>query len=167
MPQLSYFYGTGNGHTAIHLLQHPQLRQARWCSSYADQAGHRKLPGTIWTKLHHIAAVWLHAGSALQCFGHLQRSCHCCTEFSRDFNVIFLREASQTNMSIVLTNRNFELLPLNNHSTQFPCLKALIGNYAVPILEDKQVWGTSDNTKTAYLDTLVSTSLSLNAVSIK
>ena len=35
-------------------------------------------------------------------------------------------------------------------------LQALIGNYAVPILEDKQVWGTSDDTKTAYLDSLVS-----------
>jgi hypothetical protein len=35
-------------------------------------------------------------------------------------------------------------------------LQALIGNYAVPILEEKQVWGTTDNTKTAYLDSLVS-----------
>ena len=35
-------------------------------------------------------------------------------------------------------------------------VQALIGNYAVPILEDKQVWGTSDETKTAYLDSLVS-----------
>jgi len=32
-------------------------------------------------------------------------------------------------------------------------MQAIIGNYAVPILEDKQVWGTSDQTKTAYLDT--------------
>ena len=31
-------------------------------------------------------------------------------------------------------------------------VQAIIGNYAVPILEDKQVWGTSDDTKTAYLD---------------
>lgn len=31
-------------------------------------------------------------------------------------------------------------------------LQAIIGNYAVPILEDKQVWGTSDDTCTAYLD---------------
>ena len=31
-------------------------------------------------------------------------------------------------------------------------MQALIGNYAVPILEDKQVWGTSDETRTAYLD---------------
>lgn len=36
-----------------------------------------------------------------------------------------------------------------------PLLQALVGNYAVPILEDKQVWGTTDNTKTAYLDSLV------------
>ena len=31
-------------------------------------------------------------------------------------------------------------------------LQAIIGNYAVPILEEKQVWGTSDQTRTAYLD---------------
>lgn len=31
-------------------------------------------------------------------------------------------------------------------------MQAIIGNYAVPILEDKQVWGTSDDTRTAYLD---------------
>lgn len=33
-----------------------------------------------------------------------------------------------------------------------PHVQAIIGNYAVPILEDKQVWGTSDDTRTAYLD---------------
>ena len=32
--------------------------------------------------------------------------------------------------------------------------QSIIGNYAVPILEENQVWGTSDTTKTAYLDTL-------------
>lgn len=31
--------------------------------------------------------------------------------------------------------------------------QALIGNYAVPILEDKPVWGTDDETRTAYMDT--------------
>ena len=31
-------------------------------------------------------------------------------------------------------------------------LQAIIGNYAVPILEEKQVWGTNDQTRTAYLD---------------
>ena len=34
-------------------------------------------------------------------------------------------------------------------------MQALIGNYAVPILDEKQVWGTSDETKTAYLDSMV------------
>jgi hypothetical protein len=34
-------------------------------------------------------------------------------------------------------------------------VQAIIGNYAVPILEEKQVWGTSDETKTAYLDSQV------------
>jgi len=33
-------------------------------------------------------------------------------------------------------------------------MQAIIGNYAVPILEEKPVWGTSDSTKTAYLDTM-------------
>jgi hypothetical protein len=33
-----------------------------------------------------------------------------------------------------------------------PPPKAVIGNYAVPILEDKTVWGTNDETRTAYLD---------------
>jgi hypothetical protein len=32
-------------------------------------------------------------------------------------------------------------------------LQAIIGNYAVPILEEKPVWGTTDLTRTAYLDT--------------
>eukprot|EP00891_Asterochloris_glomerata_P005198 jgi/Astpho2/5198/Aster-04778 len=32
-------------------------------------------------------------------------------------------------------------------------MQAIIGNYAVPILEEKQVWGTTDETRTAYLDT--------------
>ena len=34
-------------------------------------------------------------------------------------------------------------------------MQALIGNYAVPILDEKQVWGTTDETKTAYLDSMV------------
>uniref|UniRef100_A0A061QYA3 Nad-binding protein n=1 Tax=Tetraselmis sp. GSL018 TaxID=582737 RepID=A0A061QYA3_9CHLO len=31
-------------------------------------------------------------------------------------------------------------------------MQAVIGNYAVPVLEEQTVWGTSDSTKTAYLD---------------
>jgi len=31
-------------------------------------------------------------------------------------------------------------------------MQAVIGNYAIPILEEQTVWGTSDETKTAYLD---------------
>lgn len=34
-------------------------------------------------------------------------------------------------------------------------VQAVIGNYAVPILEDKQVWGTNDDSRTAYMDTQV------------
>jgi hypothetical protein len=36
--------------------------------------------------------------------------------------------------------------------------QAVIGNYAVPILEDKKVWGTNDDSRTAYMDTQVRTS---------
>lgn len=32
-------------------------------------------------------------------------------------------------------------------------MQAIIGNYAVPILEERKVWGTTDETRTAYLDT--------------
>lgn len=32
-------------------------------------------------------------------------------------------------------------------------VQAIIGNYAVPILEEKPVWGTTDETRTAYMDT--------------
>lgn len=32
-------------------------------------------------------------------------------------------------------------------------MQAIIGNYAVPILEEKAVWGTTDQTRTAYMDT--------------
>jgi len=31
-------------------------------------------------------------------------------------------------------------------------MQAVIGNYAVPVLEEQTVWGTSDTTRTAYLD---------------
>lgn len=31
--------------------------------------------------------------------------------------------------------------------------QAVIGNYAVPILEDRSVWGTNDDSRTAYMDT--------------
>lgn len=34
-------------------------------------------------------------------------------------------------------------------------VQAVIGNYAVPILEDKSVWGTNDDSRTAYMDTQV------------
>ena len=40
-------------------------------------------------------------------------------------------------------------------SSSSPCVQAIIGNYAVPILEEKPVWGTTDQTRTAYLDTQV------------
>ena len=32
-------------------------------------------------------------------------------------------------------------------------MQSLIGNYAVPVLEERDVWGTDDQTRTAYMDT--------------
>lgn len=32
-------------------------------------------------------------------------------------------------------------------------MQAIIGNYAVPVLEEQPVWGTSDKSRTAYMDT--------------
>lgn len=43
-------------------------------------------------------------------------------------------------------------------------MQAIIGNYAVPILEDRQVWGTSDQTQTAYLDSQVNSGTNMVAV---
>lgn len=44
------------------------------------------------------------------------------------------------------------MLLLDEEEQWLAHVQAIIGNYAVPILEDKQVWGTSDDTRTAYLD---------------
>lgn len=43
-------------------------------------------------------------------------------------------------------------------------MQAIIGNYAVPILEERQVWGTTDATKTAYIDTQDAARLTLAAL---
>jgi uncharacterized protein YbjT (DUF2867 family) len=43
-------------------------------------------------------------------------------------------------------------------------MQAVIGNYAVPILEDRTVWGTNDETRTAYLDSLDAARLTMAAL---
>lgn len=43
-------------------------------------------------------------------------------------------------------------------------MQALIGAYAVPILEDRTVWGTNDNSRTAYLDTLDIAKMTMAAI---
>merc|ERR1712093_181424 len=32
-------------------------------------------------------------------------------------------------------------------------MQAIIGNYAIPILEERSVWGSDDESRTAYMDT--------------
>jgi hypothetical protein len=43
-------------------------------------------------------------------------------------------------------------------------MQAIIGNCAVPILEEKTVWGTNDKTRTAYIDTQDVARLTLKAL---
>mmetsp|Transcript_22474 Transcript_22474/g.58611 ORF Transcript_22474/g.58611 Transcript_22474/m.58611 type:complete len:400 (-) Transcript_22474:50-1249(-) len=43
-------------------------------------------------------------------------------------------------------------------------MQAVIGNYAVPVLEEQSVWGTSDKTKTAYLDAVDAAKMTLAAL---
>ncbi len=52
----------------------------------------------------------------------------------------------------------------HSHAYTHPITQAIIGNYAVPILEERSVWGTNDTTKTAYLDTQDAARLTLAAL---
>lgn len=53
-----------------------------------------------------------------------------------------------------------------NYTTFRLCgfMQAIIGNYAVPILEERPVWGTTDRTKTAYIDTQDAAKMTLAAL---
>jgi uncharacterized protein YbjT (DUF2867 family) len=57
-------------------------------------------------------------------------------------------------MNIKATTEKFLASSGLNYTVFRPCgfMQAIIGNYAVPILEEKAVWGTTDETKTAYMD---------------
>merc|ERR1719473_2488776 len=69
-------------------------------------------------------------------------------------------------MSIKTCTENF-LENTNLNFTVFrlcPFMQATIGNYAVPILEDQSVWGTDDNSRSAYMDTQDIASLTLAAL---
>lgn len=46
-------------------------------------------------------------------------------------------------------------------------LQGLIGQYAVPILEEKSVWGTDAPTRVAYMDTQVSKLLEIHGSNSK
>merc|ERR1711869_100233 len=53
-----------------------------------------------------------------------------------------------------------------NYTTFRLCgfMQAIIGNYALPILEERPVWGTTDMTRTAYIDSGDAARLALAAV---
>lgn len=73
-----------------------------------------------------------------------------------------------TYMSLKLTNAHPGTNRVHIHqygiSSDLAPLQAIIGNYAVPILEDRQVWGTTDDTRTAYLDTQDVARMALSAL---
>merc|ERR1719235_1200858 len=43
-------------------------------------------------------------------------------------------------------------------------MQAIIGNCAIPILEERSVWGTDDQTRTAYIDTQDAAKMTLRAL---
>jgi len=45
-------------------------------------------------------------------------------------------------------------------------MQGLIGQYAVPILEEKSVWGTDAPTRVAYMDTQVSNQMKMYSISL-
>ena len=64
-------------------------------------------------------------------------------------DVPLMQIKARTEEFLAASGLNFTILRLCGF------MQAIIGNYAVPILEEKQVWGTSDATRTAYLDSQV------------
>ena len=69
-------------------------------------------------------------------------------------DVPLMQIKARTEEFLAASGLNFTILRLCGF------MQAIIGNYAVPILEEKQVWGTSDATRTAYLDSQVQPRLS-------
>ncbi len=60
--------------------------------------------------------------------------------------------ASRTGKRALAPNLAACLTRLPDFHLVVPTVQAVIGNYAVPILEERSVWGTNDETRTAYLD---------------
>jgi len=58
-------------------------------------------------------------------------------------------------MSIKASTENFIKSTTMEYTILRLCgfMQAIIGNYAIPILEERSVWGTEDETRTAYMDT--------------
>ena len=61
-------------------------------------------------------------------------------------NVPLMQIKNMTEKYLAESGLNFTVLRMCGF------MQAVIGNYAVPVLEEQTVWGTKDDTKTAYLD---------------
>jgi len=57
-------------------------------------------------------------------------------------------------------------LLFNPEYTMPMAMQGLIGQYAVPILEEKSVWGTDAPTRVAYMDTQVSNQMKMYSISL-
>lgn len=92
---------------------------------------------------HQVRTVQGHA-----CAAHTQRRPHACQQ-----TVV---TATATRLPLGKSHPVHTALQTDAQmSLLLDCWQAVIGNYAVPILEDKPVWGTTDETRTAYLDSQV------------
>jgi hypothetical protein len=117
----------GDGHPAVYLLLDSQLRAAPRSATHAHQELHGGLSAAKRPQLHHLSPLRFHAGKQAH-----RQAVDVLTQHLQREKYFRLRTIREVGRSI---------------------LQAIIGNYAVPILEEKQVWGTNDQTRTAYLDT--------------
>mmetsp|Transcript_13424 Transcript_13424/g.38115 ORF Transcript_13424/g.38115 Transcript_13424/m.38115 type:complete len:404 (-) Transcript_13424:72-1283(-) len=82
-------------------------------------------------------------------------SIHDCEKYP---NVPLMNIKSCTEQYLAESGLNYTILRMCGF------MQAVIGNYAVPVLEEQTVWGTSDQTKTAYLDAVDCASMVLAAL---
>ena len=85
--------------------------------------------------------------------GFMQVRCSACDRDLAGSSAVGLQARVTRELPAHLAAPMCQLTPVRQCDGQLCLLQAIIGNYAVPILEEKQVWGTTDETRTAYLDT--------------